>query len=441
LNRILFGWLGLMACNGVKDVDTAASDSGEADVDTDSDTDTDADADADTDTDTDADADTDSDTDTDTDTDSDADIDTGTPQDTDGSDADTDADSDGDADADADADGDADGDADSDADTDTGVVSYDVCAAGGAPFAELQDAIDAASDGDTLHVCAGTYDGIVLSGTDLTLVGVDGAAVTTVRSQSGHGVELTGGTVSMTGFTVRTLAPSGTYGWSQTGGEAVLTDVVFSANAGHTAVNVVGGSVVLERCTLEDNDGVDGFVLNIGFPAEHSVVRHSVFRGNDGRGSVVRLVSAVVEFSNNLVVDNTTTAAVVDASGGALLHNNVIYNNSTTGQNVVVASGVEFHSNLIEANSSTNVTVQTAFGQPILPLYNDAYGNSGGDTISDGIGNLVLDCRMVDPANGDYHLDPALSACVDAGHPAAVWNDLEGTRNDVGAYGGPYGAW
>jgi hypothetical protein len=31
------------------------------------------------------------------------------------------------------------------------------------------------------------------------------------------------------------------------------------------------------------------------------------------------------------------------------------------------------------------------------------------------------------------------SRCIDAGHPAAEYNDTNGTRNDMGAYGGPGG--
>ena len=40
----------------------------------------------------------------------------------------------------------------------------------------------------------------------------------------------------------------------------------------------------------------------------------------------------------------------------------------------------------------------------------------------------------------DYNLD-VYSPCVDAGDPAAAFDDPDGTRNDLGAYGGPSGAW
>lgn len=36
----------------------------------------------------------------------------------------------------------------------------------------------------------------------------------------------------------------------------------------------------------------------------------------------------------------------------------------------------------------------------------------------------------------DFRLKP-VSPCIDAGDPAASYNDRNGSRNDIGAYGGP----
>ncbi len=80
-------------------------------------------------------------------------------------------------------------------------------------------------------------------------------------------------------------------------------------------------------------------------------------------------------------------------------------------------------------------------------FYGDAWLNAGGDvggavslwpTTS---GNLTEDPRLVaytldgDPMDDDLHLDP-LSPCRDAGDPTR--RDLDGTRSDIGAYGGPH---
>lgn len=42
--------------------------------------------------------------------------------------------------------------------------------------------------------------------------------------------------------------------------------------------------------------------------------------------------------------------------------------------------------------------------------------------------------------NDDYHLQED-SPCRNAGNPDAEYNDADGARNDIGAYGGPEGDW
>jgi hypothetical protein len=38
---------------------------------------------------------------------------------------------------------------------------------------------------------------------------------------------------------------------------------------------------------------------------------------------------------------------------------------------------------------------------------------------------------------GVFHLRPG-SPCINAGDPSPLYNDPDGSRNDLGAYGGPY---
>ena len=58
------------------------------------------------------------------------------------------------------------------------------------------------------------------------------------------------------------------------------------------------------------------------------------------------------------------------------------------------------------------------------------------DTIP-GIGNIFSDPQFMSVDNNNFRLAQG-SACINAGNPAPEYNDPDGSRNDMGAYGGPY---
>lgn len=86
-------------------------------------------------------------------------------------------------------------------------------------------------------------------------------------------------------------------------------------------------------------------------------------------------------------------------------------------------------------DSPTTATIQ----------YNDTSGNTGYDlkaasgTLT-GVGNITSDPKFTDAAAGDYTLT-GFSACIDGGNPLKGYNDVDGSTNDIGAFGGPYGDW
>lgn len=54
--------------------------------------------------------------------------------------------------------------------------------------------------------------------------------------------------------------------------------------------------------------------------------------------------------------------------------------------------------------------------------------------------NIITDPLFIDSENGDFHLQ-SNSPCIDNGDPAPIYVDYDGSRNDIGAYGGEYGNW
>ncbi len=113
---------------------------------------------------------------------------------------------------------------------------------------------------------------------------------------------------------------------------------------------------------------------------------------------------------NNTIYENTC----FNYGGGIVLRdpltteiqNNIFFNNlSFTGDNRIS----------IVAGDTSNVSKQynyLAFG-PMNPLF---------------------------ISNDNLHLSSD-SPCINNGNPASEYNDVNGTRNDQGAYGGPLGDW
>ena len=73
-------------------------------------------------------------------------------------------------------------------------------------------------------------------------------------------------------------------------------------------------------------------------------------------------------------------------------------------------------------------------GSHVTAEYNCNNGN-GYSGVTVGPGTITDNPMFVNPGAGDFHLQTN-SACIDAGNPAASYNDTDGTRNDMGAFGG-----
>ncbi len=134
----------------------------------------------------------------------------------------------------------------------------------------------------------------------------------------------------------------------------------------------------------------------------NNVVEHNTFFGID--------ISSDPTIINNTIAFNVI--GIDDGGGyGPIVMNNIVVGNSHYG---IYAVGL----------------------QPQL-TYNDVWGNDTNyRNCSPGIGSDSSDPAFVDTAARDFHLQPG-SPCINAGNPAAQYNDPDGTRNDMGAYGGP----
>jgi len=267
-----------------------------------------------------------------------------------------------------------------------------------------------------------------------------------------------------------------------------ITDSTFTSNdcgygglnSGNNggAVHVSGGgSSFINGNVFEGNTAGDGAAIwteDAGGSTFH-VITQNEFRENDTsdtsggfgeiEGGAVTITENRVVLANNLFFSNEgaqgggAVTVAAGAGGSTYVVNNVmVYNTSANGE----GAGIHFESrlgltaapsarnNIVAFNVGWGIYAEGAF--PSGVNYNDYFGNSGG-AYGSGIfvvpaqsGSLAVDPLFVavsddgDYTNDDFDLQ-ATSQCIDAGDPAAAYNDTDGTRNDMGAYGGPSGGW
>jgi hypothetical protein len=289
------------------------------------------------------------------------------------------------------------------------------------PGESIQAAINAASLGSTIYVNPGVYT------EDLTLrsrVNVSGAGYrTTTLRGTGSGTVVTANQVSNAFFEGFTVTRSGKD----------------SSDAGF---RIIGGNL------LVNNNAVVGNANGIQIWSESSaIIRNNLIQGNGNLADSVLnygliCLHASPLIANNLVVSNLETAIYIgwtDSAGAQLINNTIVSNRS---------DGIWFYQ--ASATAKNNIVVGNGYGlaasHGAVPdlTFNNVWGNgdnynsqSGGSSVP-GLGSLSSDPLFDITSIVPFSLAVA-SPCINAGDPAPIYNDRDGSRNDLGAYGGPTG--
>jgi hypothetical protein len=171
-------------------------------------------------------------------------------------------------------------------------------------------------------------------------------------------------------------------------------------------------------------------------------------------GGGVWLQAATGEMRNILLVGNTSYG---DGGGLRLEQSDISLVNLTVADNVCYGQGgglyidgdpaapMSLSSSIVSGNDGIYGIYENGGSLPAL-AWDDVWDNQLADyggslTNPTGIdGNISQDPLFTDPVGGDYTLQ-AGSPCVDAGNPDPAHDDVDGTPNDMGAWGGPFGGW
>ncbi|MFH1415961.1 MAG: Ig-like domain-containing protein, partial [Elusimicrobiota bacterium] len=231
---------------------------------------------------------------------------------------------------------------------------------GGADYTVIQNAINAANSGDTIHVKAGIYDENIIMKDEVDLIGED--IETTIidgKGRTGNVIiigsyNISSTNCSITGFTIR---GSGSYG---------------------------------------DNAGIR--VQN----SQTSVISNNLITGNsDG----MRIYGGTPKVINNTISNNRRNGIMVHNGARPAILNNIITSNTSAWP------------------SYASFGWGLSGGATINSRYNNVWDNNNNYSgVTPGIGDISEDPLFVNALNGDYHLRPN-SPCIDAGDPDLIQED------------------
>ena len=295
--------------------------------------------------------------------------------------------------------------------------------------AALQNAINDASDGDTLVVANGTYSAIDARGKVLTIVSANGPAAAIIRGSST--------TRAATLSTSMTHPASTLAGFTVEGGTS--TDLLYGGGG------ILGGTV--SNCVVRGNSAYCGGGVAMAY-VTHSVISNNTASVSGGGACASWLDTCLVVHNaanvNLAGFDLTPWGGGVSAAndnesgGGGIAFSAANFCTITRNTSTTYAGGGMF---VVLDNTGGPAGRQNA---DLFPQYpNHVCATSPNFIDDEGFVDADQDNSLADPDNGDYRLK-ATSLCVEGGDTAFVSHrtatDLDGnprwrgTAPDIGCY-------
>ncbi len=335
------------------------------------------------------------------------------------------------------------------------------------------DAVAKANSGDTITVAPGVYYGSIdFSGKALDIVSSGGAAVTTIYASPGHQVVYAGngegpGTV-LDGFTLSGGGNATTPAIEEEFSSLTLKNDVITGTTGNLTVYARSSFMTLDHVTIDGtNTASDGMMLQarrgelilkdsdvtcgsipIAYRQEHGSAMVDGSTIHCAGATAVSIFHSQGRVQRSVldglldVEDESTDSEPTVVEGSVLLGGAYAYYTWVQLYNVVAEAAITLDYVSFTAENSVftggacgiNATDYTA----VSVSYSNFYGNTS---------NI---CGMADPVGTsgnigvspdfmgatDFHL-ASHSLLIDAGAPDAGFLDTDGTRDDIGAYGGP----
>jgi hypothetical protein len=287
-------------------------------------------------------------------------------------------------------------------------------------------------------------------------VEITGNTLNSCVAQSGGGIYLYQVTATVTGNTITGSHPHVEFTGIRNGGgicsrnsAVTMSGNVITGNTGYLSgagIYSYFGSVSLDGDTIFSNScSTNGGGVLSERSALH--VSNAVITGNAaGSGAGIYHKAAAFDMANSLVALNTASllgGGIYADSCWGTCENNTIDGNSGlyAGGNMMITSsqGCVVRNSHFTNGSPSGFHATTEAN--VTYTFNNAYGNTGGDVLGitpDGT-NISADPLYVSLPGADHHL-ALYSPGIDAGDSLGT-DDPDGSRADIGMFGGPDALW
>ncbi|MBZ0180284.1 MAG: T9SS type A sorting domain-containing protein, partial [Melioribacteraceae bacterium] len=173
--------------------------------------------------------------------------------------------------------------------------------------------------------------------------------------------------------------------------------------------------------------------ISSSFPSNLTIRNNTIITKDEFSDGIFCAIADSAQVSNNLVISPNSAYGIAIGDGVGVVNNNLVYGSSKF--NALRLTNVTRNINNLVVNSSTGTEfLDDATNNYQFNSYwnvNKPYINGTPDST-----NKELYPMFVNPDSMDFRLQK-YSPLIDAGDPNIL--DKDGTRSDIGLYGGPYG--
>ncbi|GJQ61004.1 MAG: hypothetical protein SCALA702_00570 [Melioribacteraceae bacterium] len=339
----------------------------------------------------------------------------------------------------------------------------------------IRPVIETANDGDTIYVGEGVFIDTLDIYKELTIIGlgIDKSIINCDNLRPNfinvYASQLVLKNLKLIGTETQSITRYSVLIYTENSTELFVESCMFD-NTEHGIVNYVGNTNINNCVFRYSNESAVVTSLSSSPNYSRTIIKNSVFDCLEGLGKIISFEGRYLEFRNNICLNSLTFGiysitcdtmivenniistvqsglSVQQARGKVRVVNNVFHNGMGSSNSsaiyVVRSPRVEFYNNIVYRYPQA-VELRREIDSYDLD-YNCIYRNTRwfDDTVSVGVNNIIKDPMFVKTPGGSEHPDEfdlrlqKYSPCIDQGHPDII--DPDGTRSDIGVYGGPFG--